>query len=74
MLKHANSAARIALSVAALSFVVALGACSDAPPPPTVTKTVTSRTTTAPVYGAPTAGTTTTTTQTNQTNTNGTAY
>lgn len=69
MLKRTNSAARLLMPVAAMAVMFGLAACgSDAPP--TVTKTVTSRTTTGPAYVAPTTGTTTTqTTTTNGTTT-----
>ena len=71
MLKRTNSAARLIMPVVAMTFVFGLAACgSDAPP--TVTKTVTSRTTTGPAYIAPTPGATTTTTQ--STTSSGTSY
>ena len=71
MLKRTNSAARLIMPVVAMAFVFGLAACgSDAPP--TVTKTVTSRTTTSPVYVAPAPGSTTTTTQ--STTSSGTSY
>jgi len=71
MLKRTNSAARLIMPVVAMTFVFGLAACgSDAPP--TVTKTVTSRTTTSPVYVAPAPGATTTTTQ--STTSSGTSY
>jgi hypothetical protein len=67
MRQHTNSATRLLMPFAAMAFVVGLAACgSDAPP--TVTKTVTTRSTTTPAYVAPgtpvTTGTTTTQTTT----------
>lgn len=66
MRKHTISAARLLLPMAAMTFVVGLAACgSDAPPPQTVTRSETTRTTTVPGYIAPMPTTTgTTTTQT----------
>ena len=76
MLKRTNSAARLIMPVAAMAFVFGLAACgNDAPP--TVTKTVTSRTTTGPAYVTPAPGTTTpgsTTTTTQSTTSSGTSY
>jgi hypothetical protein len=63
MRKHTISTARLLMPVAAMTILVGLAACGSDAPPPTVTKTETTRTTTTPGYvtQAPmTTGTTTT--------------